>query len=86
MLARNGEVLWRHVSTAAMTMRDLSPEFVGRHLAHAGDAVLGSVGCYQIEGPGVQLFERIDGDLFTVIGVPLLPLLEELRRLEEIDG
>ena len=86
VLARDGHVVWRHVSTAAMTMRELDPGFVGRHLAEAGDAVLSSVGAYQIEGPGVQLFERIDGDLFTIIGVPLLPLLDELRRLGEIDG
>ena len=86
VLARDGQVVWRHVSTAVMTMRELDPGFVGRHLAEAGDAVLSSVGAYQIEGPGVQLFERIDGDLFTIIGVPLLPLLDELRRLGEIDG
>ena len=86
VLARGGEVVWRHVSSAAMTMRELDPAFVGRHLAGAGDAVLSSVGAYQIEGPGVQLFERIDGDFFTIVGLPLLPLLAELRRLGAIDG
>ena len=86
VLARNGETVWRHVSTAAMTMQDLDPGFVGRHLAQAGHAVLSSVGAYQIEGPGVQLFERIEGDFFTIVGVPLLPLLDALRREGEIDG
>ena len=86
VLARGGEVLWRHVSSVAMTMRTLDPAFVGRHLAAVGDGVLSSVGAYQIEGPGVQLFERIEGDFFTIIGVPLLPLLAELRRLGEVDG
>ena len=86
VLARGGEVLWRHVSSVAMTMRTLDPAFVGRHLAAVGDDALSSVGVYQIEGPGVQLFERIEGDFFTIIGVPLLPLLAELRRLGEVDG
>ena len=86
VLAERGEAVWRHVSTARMTMRDLDPAFVGRHLAAVGEAALTSVGAYQIEGPGVQLFERIEGDLFTIIGLPLLPLLAELRSREAIDG
>jgi septum formation protein len=86
VLARGGEAIWRHVSTARLTMRQLSPEFIGRHLASVGHQVLSSVGAYQIEGPGIQLFERIEGDQFTIIGLPLLPLLAELRRLGAIDG
>ena len=86
VLAERGEAVWRHVSMARMTMRDLDPAFVGRHLAAVGEAALTSVGAYQIEGPGVQLFERIEGDLFTIIGLPLLPLLAELRSREAIDG
>ena len=86
VLAENGETLWRHVETARMTMRDLDPGFIGRHLAAVGDVALTSVGAYQIEGPGVQLFDRVEGDLFTVIGMPLLPLLAELRRRGAIDG
>jgi septum formation protein len=62
-----------------MTMRRLSPEFVGRYLAAAGPAVLASVGTYQIEGRGIQLFERIEGDFFAILGLPLLPLLAFLR-------
>lgn len=77
--ARGGEVLWQHVETASLTMRRLEPGFVGRHLAQAGPGVLGSVGAYQLEGPGIQLFEKIEGDYFTVLGLPLLPLLSFLR-------
>lgn len=83
VLARGDEVLWRHVSTARLTMRALSPAEIGRYLALAGDAVLSSVGCYQLENVGVRLFERIEGDYFTILGLPLLPLLGELRALGE---
>ncbi|OXT02248.1 septum formation protein Maf [Notoacmeibacter marinus] len=84
-LCRGGKTLWRHVSVAEMTMRDLDPGFIGRYLALAGQAVLGSVGAYQIEGPGIQLFERIDGDYWTIVGLPLLPLLTQLRAMGAID-
>jgi septum formation protein len=86
VLARNGEAIWRHVSLARMTMRELDPAFVGRYLAKTGDAALTSVGAYQIEGPGIQLFERIEGDYFSIIGLPLLPLLSALRDRGAIDG
>ncbi|MVA96640.1 Maf-like protein [Nitratireductor sp. CAU 1489] len=86
VLARGGETLWRHVSVAQMTMRTLTPDFVGRHLARVGDKVLASVGAYQVEGEGIQLFERIDGDFFAIIGLPLLPLLAALRDLDAFDG
>jgi septum formation protein len=82
----DGETAWRHVSTANMTMRRLEPAYIGRHLARTGEKVLGSVGAYQIEGEGVQLFDRIDGDHFTIIGLPLLPLLAFLRERGQIDG
>lgn len=85
-LARDGIVLWRHVSIARLTMRPLSPDFIDRHLARVGDKVLASVGAYQLEGEGVQLFEAIDGDYFTILGLPLLPLLAELRKLGAIDA
>ena len=85
-LARNGEIVWHHVSVARMTMRSLNPGFVGRHLADVGNAALTSVGAYQVEGRGIQLFERIDGDYFTIVGLPLLPLLAALRELGAIDG
>jgi septum formation protein len=86
VLARRGETIWRHVSVARLTMRELSPAFIGQHLARVGEAALSSVGAYQYEGEGIQLFEVIDGDYFTIVGLPLLPLLAELRRLGEIDG
>lgn len=86
VLARNGQVIWRHVGEARLTMRDLDPTFVGRHLAAVGDKVLSSVGAYQIEGQGIQLFEKIDGDHFTIVGLPLLAVLDELRKLKAIDG
>ena len=67
-------------------MRLLDPGFIGRHLAAVGKNALMSVGAYQIEGLGIQLFEEIEGDHFSIIGLPLLPLLAELRRLNVIDG
>lgn len=86
VLAHDGETVWRHVSIARMTMRELKPGFIGRHLARTGEAVLASVGAYQIEGEGIQLFESIEGDLFTIVGLPLLPLLAELRNRGLIDA
>jgi septum formation protein len=86
VLARRGGTLWRHVSVAKLTMRALSPAFIGQHLARVGETALSSVGAYQYEGEGIQLFEEIDGDYFTIVGLPLLPLLAQLRRLGEIDG
>jgi len=81
----DGETLWRHVSSAYLTMRDYSPAFIGRYLADVGDMALTSVGAYQLEGRGVQLFEKIDGDFFTILGLPMLPLLEFLRERGVID-
>ncbi len=86
VLVKNGKTLWRHVSVARMTMRDLDPGFVGRYLGRVGDIALSSVGAYQVEGPGIQLFEEIEGDYFTIVGLPLLPLLAELRKEKLIDG
>ncbi|TPK20868.1 Maf-like protein [Mesorhizobium sp. B2-5-9] len=86
VLVRDGKVLWRHVGIASMTMRKLDPAFIGRHLARVGVKALSSVGAYQVEGEGIQLFEKIEGDHFTIVGLPLLPLLAELRALGAIDG
>jgi septum formation protein len=86
VLARNGEAFWRHVGVAHLTMRKLEPAFIGSHLARVGPMALNSVGAYQVEGEGIQLFEKIDGDHFTIVGLPLLPLLRELRELGAIDG
>ena len=79
-LAANDVVIWRHAAQAHLTMRDFSDTFLDEYLANAGEKVMKSVGCYQLEGPGVQLFEQIEGDYFTILGLPLLPLLAELRR------
>ncbi|MER8386734.1 Maf-like protein [Mesorhizobium sp. M1428] len=86
VLARNDQVLWRHVGIASLTMRKLDPAFIGRHLARVGAKALSSVGAYQIEGEGIQLFEKIEGNYFTIVGLPLLPVLAKLRELGAIDG
>jgi septum formation protein len=79
-LARGGVVLWRHVAEARLEMRPFSDAFLGRYLAAAGSEICASVGGYQLEGLGAQLFARIEGDYFTVLGLPLLPLLAALRE------
>lgn len=78
-LAQNGEILWEAIDSAELKMRNLSDAFLDEYLQRVGNRILGSVGCYEIEGPGVQLFETIEGDIFTILGMPLLPLLGELR-------
>ncbi|HXG79967.1 MAG TPA: Maf family nucleotide pyrophosphatase [Methyloceanibacter sp.] len=85
-VATNGGTIWAETTVATLTMRKLSPEFIGRYLAAAGEAVLSSVGAYQLEGLGVQLFETIEGDYFSILGLPLLPLLDTLRREGVIEG
>lgn len=79
-VARDGRALFENVATARMTMRPLSETAIDAYLDQAGDAALGSVGAYQLEGLGIHLFQRIEGDHFTILGLPLLPLLEFLRR------
>lgn len=74
-----GTVRWRHVETVGLTMRALSDAAIDGYLDRVGDVALTSVGAYQIEGPGIQLFDRIDGDYFAILGLPLLPLLRWLR-------
>ncbi|WFU01791.1 Maf-like protein [Rhizobium sp. CB3171] len=85
-LARNGDIIWEHVSHAELTMRDFSADFVHRHLSRVGEKALSSVGAYQLEAEGIQLFSKIDGDYFTIVGLPMLPLLQQLRELGVIDG
>ena len=79
-VVRNGEVLFSHVAVAWMTMRSLTESDVATYLDTAGQAVLSSVGAYQLEGLGVHLFDRNDGDHFTILGLPLLPLLAYFRE------
>ena len=78
-MARDGKILFETTAIARMTMRQLSGTEIRTYLDEAGEAVTSSVGAYQLEGLGVHLFERIDGDHFTILGLPLLPLLAFLR-------
>jgi septum formation protein len=77
---QDGAVVFEHVETARLTMRAFSDDFLNRYLDTVGDAVLASVGGYQLEGLGVQLFESIEGDYFTILGLPILQALDFLRR------
>jgi septum formation protein len=79
-LVQNGAIVFETLVTAHLTCRSFTDDFVDRYLAGAGDAVLSSVGAYQLEGLGIHLFEKIDGDHTTILGLPMLPLLEFLRR------
>ena len=78
-VCRNGAVTFGHVAVARLTMRAFSESFLDRYLDGAGEAVTASVGAYQLERSGIHLFETIAGDHFTILGLPLLPLLEHLR-------
>ena len=80
VILRDGQPLWRFVGRVRLTMRPLSDDFIADYLDKAGDAVLGSVGGYHLEGLGAQLFTRIEGDYFTVLGLPLLEVLSFLRE------
>jgi septum formation protein len=79
-LARDGAIVFEHREAARLTMRPFSDDFLERYLDAAGSAVTASVGAYQVEGAGIHLFEHIDGGHFTILGLPLLPLLGFLRR------
>lgn len=79
VIAEGGQPVWRHVERVRMTMRPLSDEFIADYLEAEGDDLLSGVGGYRIEGRGIQLFSRIEGSHFAIIGLPLLPLLDYLR-------
>lgn len=81
VLMRSGTRIWHHTATAYLRMRPFSDTFLDQYLTSTAPAILSSVGCYQLEGLGAQLFERIDGDYFTILGLPLLPLLGHLRQI-----
>ena len=84
-LCRNGEVLWEHEESCLLVMRNFTDDFLDDHLARSGKELLSSVGAYRLEGSGIALFERIDGDYFTALGLPLLPLLTALRALDVME-
>ncbi|MET0271526.1 MAG: nucleoside triphosphate pyrophosphatase [Phenylobacterium sp.] len=79
VVAKEGGPIWRELVTCTLTMRDFSDAFLEDYLATEGPAALGSVGCYRLEGPGAQLFSRIEGDYFAILGLPMLGLLDFLR-------
>ncbi len=79
-LARNGQIVWSGVDTVTMRVRDFSDAFLDAYLAAEGEGLLACVGSYRLEGMGSQLFEAVEGDYFTVLGLPLWPVLAELRR------
>ena len=79
-LARGGDVVWRDCQSASLTMRRFSDDFLAGYMARNARAALSCVGAYELEGEGVQLFDAIDGDYFTILGLPIFGLLGELRR------
>jgi nucleoside triphosphate pyrophosphatase len=79
-VARNANIVWHELQAPRLVMRDFSDEFLDAYLANLGREDLAAVGAYRIEGPGVQLFDRIEGDYFAILGLPLLPLLRFLRE------
>ena len=83
-LYESGHLIWSHVETAEMSVRSLSDAFIDAYVRDAGDKLLKTVGNYMLEGSGVHLFNSIRGDYFTVLGLPMLPLLGKLRQLEVI--
>ncbi len=84
-VVRDGQVIWHHAAMAHLRMRPLDGEAINDYLAATGDSVLTSVGCYRLEDAGARLFEYIDGDYFTILGLPLLPLLAFLREIGAVD-
>lgn len=80
VLVRNGVSEWKHVEVAELWMREFSDDYLDKYLELEGADILGSVGCYRIEGRGAQLFEKVAGDQFTIRGLPLFPLLGALRE------
>jgi septum formation protein len=85
-LVRDGSLLFSCVDTARLSMRNFSDRYLADYLELSGDAALKSVGGYQLEGIGIHLFERVEGDYFTILGLPLMPLLAYLRQNKFIDS
>jgi septum formation protein len=85
-LLRDGTVLFEHIAVASLTMRSFSDAFIEVYLNTVGSTAYASVGAYQIENAGIHLFEKIEGDYFTILGLPLLPLLDHLRQSGALGG
>jgi septum formation protein len=83
-ILRNQQIVAQHCNTSTLTMRSLSPQYISDYIQKVSDQVLTSVGCYQLEGRGIQLMSTVQGDYFSILGLPLLPLLTHLRELGEI--
>lgn len=79
VVCENGQAVWRHLSITTLTVRDFSDAFLESYIAMEGDALTRSVGAYRFEGPGSHLFSKVEGDFFSILGLPLLPLLDYLR-------
>jgi len=79
VVCENGEPVWRHLARPRLTMRPLTEEFIEDYVERVGEPLLSTVGAYQLEGLGAQLFNKIEGDYFSILGLPLLPLLDYLR-------
>jgi septum formation protein len=79
VVCENGEPVWRHLARPRLTMRPLTEDFIEDYVERVGEPLLSTVGAYQLEGLGAQLFNKIEGDYFSILGLPLLPLLDYLR-------
>ena len=84
-IAKNNEIIWDYSESSYLTMRDFSPEFLGHYLSSEKDQIKTSVGGYKLEGLGLHLFEKIDGDFFSILGLPMLELLKYLRTQKIIE-
>ena len=84
VIAENGRAVWRHVERAKLSVRPLSDAFIARYLDQEWPEITGCVGCFRMEAMGVQLFDRVDGDHFTILGLPLIPVLSYLRLRESL--
>ena len=83
VIARNKTIIWRHLSLAKMKMHQLTKKTVDDYLALSGKKILKSVGAYNIEGYGVKLFNKIDGDYYSIVGLPIIPLLNKIKKMEK---
>ena len=86
VIVRDGHPIWRHVGDARLSMRDFSDQYLDDYLSRNGDSCLASVGGYKLEEEGVRLFEKIEGDYFTILGMPLIELLNYLTTTKEIQA